>query len=111
MRKQTQRYEVSSHDLLSKLVAETERLRRDVLHLADRIEPYEHEDPPYLKADFMPMPIKTNEEVVRALYIVRQGILSCEHHLSAVRGRMDEIASDAIPRDELKQWIRRPPKK
>jgi hypothetical protein len=91
-----------------KLLRETEWLRNDVDKLNARIEPiagHEHrrfDRPP-------PQPV-ARWPVAAALNMIdsaRQGILNCEHELSAIRARTDNIAEDAISREEMKPWIKK----
>jgi phage shock protein A len=91
--------------LLSKLHQEAARLRADVVRLAERIEPFDDTPPPYV-SDAPPATIRSNTDIVGLLTELRNEMRTSEHHLSAIRGRIDEIAADAILRDELKPWIK-----
>ena len=90
-----------------KLLLETSRLRRDVDALNKRIEPVEG----LPSADGSDKPIKlTKRGVIDSLNMIemaRATVLNCERDLSAIRGRIDAIESDAISRDEMKPWIKR----
>ena len=90
-----------------KLLHETERLRRDVAMLNARVQPIEGGEPPF--GDSPPIP-KVKWLVPDALNMIdmaRANILNCEYELSAIRARMDNIASDALSRDEMKPWIKK----
>lgn len=97
-------------DGAEKLLQEVERLRRDVTRLAGRITPFEGEPkipdpPPYARAK-VPRDA-TFQYAVGQINVAREAIVGCEHHLSAIRGKIDAIESDAIPRNEMKEWIKR----
>lgn len=93
----------------AKLLAETRRLRLDVVRLHGRIEPFDgevlvREAPGYVDA----LDDRKSWRLVDALETIkraRREIVSAEHGLNAVRGRIDEIAADAYLRDELKPFI------
>jgi hypothetical protein len=91
-----------------KLLQETERLRRDVSGLNQRIQPIEHSVPGEDWVEQTP-PERRVWRAVDALNIImeaRTNILNCEHELSAIRARIDTIERDAISREEMKPWIR-----
>jgi hypothetical protein len=89
-----------------KLLLETERLRRDVVMLNARVEPIEGWEP---RRDFHQPHPKAKWPIPDALNMIdtaRASILNSEHELSAIRARIDNIASDAISRHEMKPWIK-----
>jgi hypothetical protein len=93
-------------ELAAKTFHETERLRRDVARLCGRIQPFEGEiplpEPDF--PDFRPKwPIP---DALNMFERARASLLGCERELSAIRARIDSIERDAIPRDELKPWLR-----
>jgi len=89
-----------------KLLRETERLRRDVKTLGDRIEAFDDEHP----AIEPPEPdFKKRWRVIDALAIIEaaaHSIRNCEHDLFAVRARMDTIVNDAWSREDFKSYLR-----
>jgi hypothetical protein len=92
-----------------KLLRETERLRNDVARLNARIEPIDGHENRFDDRQPPPSPV-VRWPVPAALNMIdsaRQGILNCEHELSAIRARIDNIAEDAISREELKPWIKK----
>src|SRR5262249_46280383 len=92
-----------------KLLRETERLRRDVARLNQRIQPIEKVDG---RGEAWVEEWKPERKVwkaVDALNLIntaRTHILNCEHELSAIRPRIDAIENDAISREEMKPWIK-----
>jgi hypothetical protein len=91
-----------------KLLQETERLRRDVSGLNQRVQPIEHSVPGEDWVEQTP-PERRVWRAVDALNIImeaRTNILNCEHELSAIRARIDTIERDAISREEMKPRIR-----
>lgn len=52
--------------------------------------------------------MKTVEQVVDAIRVARESIVSCEYHLNAIRAVMDSIEKDAISREEMKPHLIRP---
>jgi hypothetical protein len=93
-----------------KLLHETERLRRDVEKLNARVQPIEGQgDFPAGSRDEPPPTPKIKWPVVEALNMIdraRRSVMNCEYDLSAIRARMDNIAGDALSRDEMKPWIK-----
>jgi hypothetical protein len=90
-----------------KLLHETERLRRDVAMLNARVQPIEGTEP--FLGDVPPPIPKVKWPVPEALNMIdmaRTNVLNCEYELSAIRARMDNIAKDALSRDEMKPWIK-----
>lgn len=102
--------DASATALMERLLAEVTRMRKDVVRLLDRIEPYEDTRTDGMIARAAEydrlFPIKTNEDICKALGQMRANIDSTEYHLNAIRGRFEEIANDAILREELKPWIK-----
>ena len=92
-------------DTAEKLLMETTRLRGDVMRLHGRIEPFEDERTVHDLKPSYPKP-RTLKDALDLLSQGREAILSCEHHLSAIRGAIDGIASDAISREEMKPWLK-----
>jgi hypothetical protein len=91
-----------------KLLHETERLRRDVAGLNQRVQPIEQVGPGEDWVEETP-PERRIWRAVDALNMIvqaRTNILNCEHELSAIRARIDTIERDAISREEMKPWIR-----
>lgn len=88
-----------------KLLLETTRLRGDVARLHSRIEPFEHDVLITVREPDQPAP-KSLKAALQMLAQCRQGILDCEHDINAIRGRLDNIASDAITRAEMKPWLK-----
>jgi hypothetical protein len=90
-----------------KLLHETQRLRRDVANLNNRIAAFEGSVTPF---EEIPPPPRKTWKALDALNMIEQSrtnILNCEHELSAIRARIDAIESDAISREEMKPWIKR----
>jgi hypothetical protein len=89
----------------SKLVNEVARLRMDIARLHSRIEPFEGEvrRPEPLPAD---MKFRSLIEALDGIADARASIQSCEYHLSAIRGMLDGISSDAISREEIRPWLK-----
>lgn len=88
-----------------KLLMETSRLVRDVQTLNGRIQKFDDEIPPYKNVSTP----RKSFNVVDALNMIdaaRVSIINCEHELTAIRGRMDAIESDAISREEMKPYIK-----
>lgn len=87
-----------------KLLHEASRLRRDVERLAVRIEPFQGErasdDSPVLR-------FKNMAEALDAMAHARRAIRDAEYDRNLIRGRIDNIASDAISREEMKPWLKR----
>lgn len=103
-----------THDLIAKLSAgvdkltfEVERLRRDIAGLHNRIEPFEGEVPATMPYHDLPQQKTRNlfEELDR-IQQARFAIETSERHIGAMRSKLDEIANNAILRDELKPWIK-----
>ncbi|RXF73908.1 hypothetical protein [Hansschlegelia zhihuaiae] len=88
-----------------KLLKETVRLRGDVTRLQGRIEPFKNEVLVKVQEHEHQVP-RTLKDAFEMLSMSRQYILDCEHHLSAIRGHIDSIASDAISREEMKPWLK-----
>ena len=90
---------------LAKILHETQRLRRDVVALANRIEPFVDKEPGIAgtveteRFDSVP-------SVVDFLKGLRRSIVTSEFHLNAIRGRINEIAGNAVSRAEMKPWLK-----
>lgn len=95
---------------LDKVLHETQRLRRDVVTLANRIEPFVDEEPG-IAGTADPERLRSVTDVVDFLKGLRRSLVTSEFHLNAIRGRVEEIAADAMLRDELKPWIKPPERK
>lgn len=92
-------------DTAEKLLAEVIRLHRDVIVLHTRIEPFE--DAPHIPD--LEFPTKAPRNLVEALDMItnaRDRIRSIEYDISAIRGALDGISSDAISREEMKPWLK-----
>jgi hypothetical protein len=91
-----------------KLLRETERLRRDVVALNQRVQPIEDEGPGAAWIEEPPAERKVWNAVdaLNLIMAASTNILNCEHELSAIRARIDAIERDAISREEMKPWIR-----
>lgn len=100
--------QVAAHT--EKLVNEVRRLRGDVMRLHGRIVPFDSE---VVVTEVPALPgvagaRQRRWRLVDALNLIadaRREIIDAEMHLSAIRARMDEIASDAISREEMKPYI------
>lgn len=92
---------------LDKILHETQRLRRDVVALANRIEPFADREPG-IAGTAEPERLQSVANMVDFLKGLRRSLVTSEFHLNAIRGRVDEIAADAMLRDELKPWIKPP---
>lgn len=90
---------------LAKILHETQRLRRDVVALANRIEPFEDKEPG-IAGTAEPERLQSTAQMVDFLKGLRRSIVTSEFHLNAIRGRVEEIAGNAMLRDELKPWIK-----
>ncbi|MBT9288442.1 hypothetical protein [Prosthecodimorpha staleyi] len=93
-------------DAAEKLLFETERLRRDIMRLRQRIEPFDGERA-------IPEPIKvefgkrwTAAEALDMIGAARKAIAGHEIDLGAIRSLMDTIEKDAYSREELKPWLK-----
>lgn len=95
-------------DTADKLYKEAMRLRRDTMTLWGRIEPFEGqpEVPEPVLEDFKHRNLK---EALDTLAAAVKGLRDAEYDLNAIRGRMDEIAADAMSRAEMKPYIIDPP--
>jgi hypothetical protein len=92
-------------DAAEKLINEVQRLRRDVQRLAGRIEPFVDEKP-MLEPEYFKRTVQwTAADAFNVLDETRASVRACEYELTAIRGRMDAIESDAISRAEMKPWI------
>jgi len=91
-------------DTADKLYKETMRLRRDVRTLWGRIEPFEGlpEIPEPVLDDFRHRNLK---EALDTLAAAAKSVRDAEYDLSTIRSRMDEIAADAISREDMKPYI------
>jgi len=89
----------------TKLLNEVERLRRDVIRLWGRIEPFEDEKHIPAIDEIRPR-IRNLPDCLNVIAEARESIRSCEHDLGAIRARIDSIEADAISREELKPYIR-----
>lgn len=88
-----------------KLLMETSRLKRDVETLSGRIQKFDDEIIPWQE----PISPRKAWNIVDALNMIdeaRISIRNSEYDLSAIRGRMDAIESDAISRAEMKPFIK-----
>lgn len=76
--------------LARELLRETQRLRKDVIALHDRIERRETNPSP------VDLPAEQREatlpEAVSVLRNARTLILACEHHLAAIRSQVDALS-------------------
>jgi predicted nucleic acid-binding Zn-ribbon protein len=91
-----------------KLLQETERLRRDVVALNQRVQPIEEQGPGAARIE-EPQAERKVWKAVDALNLIvaaRDNIINSEHELSAIRARIDAIERDAISREEMKPWIK-----
>ncbi|MGE0653265.1 MAG: hypothetical protein AB7P12_16200 [Alphaproteobacteria bacterium] len=95
-------------EVAEKLLFETARLRGDVVRLHGRIEPFENEVKIRDLTPTIEKP-KTLKDALALLARSRDNILECEHELTAIRGSLDNIAADAISREEMKPWLKSPP--
>ena len=95
-------------DTADKLYREAMRLRRDTMTLWGRIEPFEGqpEVPEPILHDFRHRNLK---EALDTLAAAVKGLRDAEYDLSAIRGRIDEIAADAVSRAEMRPYIIDPP--
>lgn len=93
---------------LDKILLETQRLRRDVVTLANRIEPFVDKEPGIAGTAEPDRLLQSPAQMVDFLKGLRRSIVTSEFHLNAIRGRVEEIAADAMLRDELKPWIKPP---
>lgn len=100
---------------VEKLAAEVRRLRGDVVRLHSRVEPFENDIVIREAATEFPWHENpTKWKLADALNVIaeaRRGVVSAEYSLNAIRGRMDEIASDAMLRDEMKPYIIEAPRR
>lgn len=90
-----------------KLAFEVERLRKDIATLHMRIQPFDGEVTlPEPQLPSWAAKITNLRDAISAIAECRRYIVGCERELSAIRGRVDGIASDAISRDEMKPWLK-----
>jgi hypothetical protein len=91
-----------------KLLLETERLRRDVAGLNQRIQPIEGVESGEAWVEQTPADRRVWKAVdaLNLIMAASTNILNCEHELSAIRARIDAIERDAISREEMKPWIK-----
>lgn len=95
---------------LAKILHEAQRLRRDVVALANRIEPFVDKEPG-IAGTVETERFDSVASIVEFLKGLRRSLVTSEFHLNAIRGRVEEIAADAMLRDELKPWIKPPERK
>jgi hypothetical protein len=94
-------------DAAEKLLHETERLRRDITNLNNRITPYAGmEDLPPLEDVILVLRKWKAIDALNMIEEARKRILNCEYEVSAIRGRADAIEADAVSREEMKPWIK-----
>lgn len=92
-------------DAAEKLLSEVRRVQSDTGRMVGRM------DPRYFTGDttpswLPPRPMKSFKDAFEVIEQARRELLTCEYHLAAIRGRIDEIASDAISRREFKTWLK-----
>lgn len=93
-------------DAAIKLLHEAKRLRQDVVRLHGRIEPYEDEK----RFSDIPQPksrIRSIKDAIDILDEARAEIRQSEYELTAIRGVVEGIGSDAISRAEMKPWLQK----
>ena len=93
-------------DAAEKLLAETQRLRRDVLAFKGRIEPFDGETELALPK----IPLRTRWKAVDAINVIdaaRESIWNSERDLSAIRAKLDEIMANEARFDEIRPHIKR----
>lgn len=92
-------------DIAEKLLNETSRLRRDVVRLSGRIEPFEGE--PHIADPVIERPPRRDfKDAIDVLYAARQQIENAERDLAKIRSVAEGIDRDAISREELKPWLK-----
>jgi prefoldin subunit 5 len=87
-----------------KLARETERLRRDVVALNQRVQPIEGPGATWIEEP--PAERKVWKAVDALNLIVAASANILKHELSAIRARIDAIERHAISREEMKPWIK-----
>ena len=90
--------------LVEKLFNETSGLRRDVERLAGRIEPFSGEQ--FRPPDQFTGELKSFKAAFDVIEGSRISIRKAEYDLNAIRGHIDNIASDGISREEMKPWLK-----
>jgi hypothetical protein len=89
-----------------KLLRETERLRRDVIGLNQRVQPIgDISDVAWVEEAPADRRVWKAVDALNMIMAASNHILNCEHELSAIRARIDTIERDAISREEMKPWI------
>lgn len=73
---------------LAKILLETQRLRRDVVALANRIVPFE-DVAPGMAGTAEPERLQSPAEMVEFLKGLRRSIVTSEFHLNAIRRRIE----------------------
>ena len=92
---------------VAKLDRDVENLRRDVVRLRGRIEPFKDAPKiPNLPSDFDTPKHWSGAEVLGVLDKCRRSILACEYDFNSIRGKLDAIENDSHLRDDLKPWIK-----
>ena len=97
-------------DLSQRLLAETERLRRDVSRLYEAVNPLGLS--PMVAKDgwaweaAAPPKVRSVDDAIDLLARACESVFSCERDLSTVRGRLDNIASDPDLRSLMKSLRR-----
>lgn len=92
-------------DAAEKLLAEVRRVHADTCRIIDRLDP-ELATGAATPTWMVPRPMRTLKDALDVIELARREILTCEYHLAAIRGRLDEIASDAPSRAQLRTWLK-----
>lgn len=87
------------------LMQEVSRLRGDIARLHARFGP--PKEPEWVSDPLLPFErFKNFKEALDGIATARKYIQGCEYHLGAIRGLIDGIASDAVSRQDMKQWLK-----
>lgn len=101
LHRQVERISITAEKLLN----ETIRLRRDVARLHGRIEPFEDEqrivDPPVVASRH-----RNLKDALDTIEAARESIRDSEYALNVIEGRINEIASAAVSREEMRPWLK-----
>jgi hypothetical protein len=80
-----------------KLVRETERLRRDVVALNQRVQPIEGPGAAWIEEPPAERKVWKAVDALNLIVAASANILNCEHELSAIRARIDAIERQLPP--------------
>ena len=92
-----------------KLIAEVERLQRDVAILNGRMKSADSEGAEIYPSVAKPKKSWSFGEAINLIEKARTGIQNCEYELSAIRSRMDDVSRNEASREEFMKHLRQLP--